>query len=130
MKMAGSHSAASGQILDRFDYSRLEQRWAEQRDAAARLSAALLAQVEQAGGEVLRRYHASRALVFGSVAEGRAHDRSDIDLVVLGTAPTDYWNLRRDLEEALGRPVDLHTESDDARFVAKMIERGRLVYVA
>ncbi len=128
--MAGSNSAASGQIPERFDYGRLEQRWAEQRDASARLSAALLAQVEQAGVEVLRRYHASRALVFGSVAEERAHDRSDIDLVVLGTAPSDYWNLRRDLEEALGRPVDLHTESDDARFVAKMIERGKVVYVA
>ena len=64
------------------------------------------------------------------MVEGRAHARSDIDLVVLGTDPADYRALRRDLEEAFRRPIDLHTESDAPRFVSKAIERGKLSYAA
>jgi predicted nucleotidyltransferase len=89
-----------------------------------------LAQVEREGAAVFRRYHATRAIAFGSVIDRRAHLRSDIDLVVLGTYPTDYWALRRDLEGVLGRPIDLHTEADDAGFVAKAIDRGRVIYAA
>ncbi|WP_338115161.1 nucleotidyltransferase family protein [Thiocapsa imhoffii] len=112
-----------------FDYSRLKARWTEQRRASVTLSECLLEQVEREGADVFRRYHTTQAIVFGSVAEGRAHSRSDIDLVVLGTDPADYWALRRDLEETLGRPVDLHTESDDARFVAQAIARGKVIYL-
>jgi predicted nucleotidyltransferase len=86
--------------------------------------------MEREGAAIFRRYRATRAIAFGSVVEGRAHPRSDIDLVVLGTAPADYWALRRDLEETLRRTIDLHTESDDAGFVAKAIERGKVIYAA
>ncbi|MCG6896898.1 MAG: nucleotidyltransferase domain-containing protein [Thiocapsa sp.] len=114
----------------RFDYSALKARWAEQQSASEQLAARLLAELEQDGAPVFRRYHATQAIAFGSLVEGRAHPCSDIDLVVLGTARTDYWALRRDLEETFGRPIDLHTESDDARFVAKAIDRGRVIYAA
>jgi uncharacterized protein len=114
----------------RFDYSALKARWAAQRNESATLSARLLEQVERQGAAVFRRYRATRAIAFGSLVEGRAHARSDIDLVVLGTEPADYWALRRDLDETLGRPIDLHTESDDARFVAKAIDRGKVIYAA
>jgi predicted nucleotidyltransferase len=56
--------------------------------------------------------------------EGRAHEESDVDLVVLGTAPGAYWELRHALEDTLGRSLDLFTETDDARFVAKARARG------
>ncbi len=111
-----------------FDYSRLKARWAEQRQESASLSERLLDQVAREGAAIFRRYHATRVIAFGSLVEGRAHPRSDIDLVVLGTDPADYWALRRELEETLGRPIDLHTESDDARFVDKAIDRGRVIY--
>jgi hypothetical protein len=42
--------------------------------------------------------------------------------------PTAYWDLRRELEAALGRPLDLFTEADDARFVAKARARGEVIY--
>jgi predicted nucleotidyltransferase len=113
-----------------FDYSRLKARWAEQRQESANLSECLLDQVAREGAAVFGRYHATRAIAFGSLVDGRAHPRSDIDLVVLGTDPIDYWALRRDLEETFGRPIDLHTESDDARFVAKAIDRGKVIYAA
>lgn len=114
----------------RFDYSALKARWDAQRNESATLSARLLEQVEREGAAVFRRYRTTRAIAFGSLVEGRAHARSDIDLVVLGTDPADYWALRRDLEEIFGRPIDLHTESDDSRFVSKAIERGKVIYAA
>lgn len=137
MHMAHSRSPSSDPVsqgatttADAFDYSRLKARWAERRQASKALSERLLDQVEREGAAVFRRYRATRAIAFGSLVEGRAHPRSDIDLVVLGTSPRDYWALRRDLEETLGRPIDLHTESDDEQFVSKVIERGRVIYAA
>ncbi|MEY6433539.1 nucleotidyltransferase domain-containing protein [Thioalkalicoccus limnaeus] len=135
--MAHSNSPPSDPVAqgatataDPFDYSRLKARWAERRQESAGLSEHLLDRVEREGAAIFRRYHATRAIAFGSLVEGRAHARSDIDLVVLGTDPADYWALRRDLEDALERSIDLHTESDDAQFVSKAIERGKLIYAA
>lgn len=113
-----------------FDFSALKARWAAQREASARLSTQLLDRTEREGAAVFRRYRATKAIVFGSLADGRARTRSDIDLVVFGTDPADYWALRRDLEDAFGRPVDLHTESDDPRFVARAVAQGKVVYAA
>lgn len=113
-----------------FDFGRREARWAQQRSESTELAARLLAQVARDGAAILRRDQATRVIAFGSLVEGRAHARSDIDLVVLGTDPAAYWDLRRDLEETLARPVDLHTETDDARFVAKAIARGQVIYAA
>ncbi len=66
--------------------------------------------------------------VTGSIADGTADADSDVDLVVMGVAPADYWALRRELEQALGRPVDLHTQDDDPAFVTKAIARGQQIY--
>lgn len=137
MHMANPHPPSSDRVsrgrtstAAPFDFSRLKARWVEQRQQSATLSERLLAQVEHEGTAVFRRYHATQAIAFGSLVEGRAHARSDIDLIVLGTDPADYWALRRDLEETFERPIDLHTESDDPRFVFKAIERGKVVYAA
>lgn len=111
-----------------FDFSRLKARWAAQQVQADAFSARLLAEVTAKSAPVLLRFGAARALVFGSVAEGRAKPGSDIDLLVLGTAPTEYWDLRRELEEALGRPLDLFTDADDATLVARIQARGHLIY--
>lgn len=45
----------------------------------------------------LRQHGVAFALVFGSVAEGRATDRSDIDLAVWGPTRIDRWKLAADL---------------------------------
>lgn len=137
MDMAHPHPSSSDRVsrgrtatASPFDYSRLKARWVEQRQESATLSELLLARVEREGPAVFRRYHATRAIAFGSLVEGRANARSDIDLVVLGTDPADYWALRRDLEETFERPIDLHTESDAPRFVSKAIDRGKVIYAA
>ncbi|CAN5878149.1 hypothetical protein BH24ACT15_BH24ACT15_35160 [soil metagenome] len=51
----------------------------------------------------LRRHGVAFALMFGSVAEGRSTDRSDIDLAVWGPTRIDRWSLAA----ALPTTIDL-----------------------
>lgn len=51
--------------------------------------------------------------VFGSVARGTASETSDLDLLVVmepGRTLLDLVALNQDLEDALGRPVDVVSE--------------------
>jgi predicted nucleotidyltransferase len=121
-------ASKSDSSLAPFDVSRLKARWAAEAAARRALSAALLAQISERAKPVLDRFGAREAVVFGSVVEGRARDDSDVDLIVLGTDPGAFWELRHALEDALGRSLDLFTETDDARFVAKGRARGTVIY--
>jgi hypothetical protein len=59
---------------------------------------------------VLRRYGATRAGLFGSLARGDLSERSDIDILVelgSGFSLLDVARIERELEEAVGRTVDL-----------------------
>ncbi|MCL5266134.1 MAG: nucleotidyltransferase family protein [Chloroflexi bacterium] len=61
---------------------------------------------------ILRRHDVLQAAVFGSVARGEATQKSDLDLLV--TLPEnksllDLVRLEFDLQEALGRKVDVLT---------------------
>lgn len=61
---------------------------------------------------VLKRYDISRAAVFGSFARGENTQKSDIDILVefLGKKSLlDLAGLKMDLEEILGRDVDVLT---------------------
>lgn len=66
--------------------------------------------------DVLRiaaRHGASAVRVFGSVARGEADDASDIDFLVQlapGRSLFDLGALQADLEDLLGRRVDVVTE--------------------
>lgn len=54
--------------------------------------------------------HIEQAILFGSLATGKARPDSDLDLAVAGTAPLtpeESSALIADLAETLGRPVDL-----------------------
>lgn len=56
------------------------------------------------------RHGATNVRVFGSVARGDAHPESDLDFVVdfdAGRSLMDHGELVMDLEEALGRRVDV-----------------------
>jgi predicted nucleotidyltransferase len=59
------------------------------------------------------KHGASNVRVFGSVAEGTADDRSDIDFLVeleKGRTLLDLGGLLMDLQELLNRKVDVVTE--------------------
>ena len=62
---------------------------------------------------ILRAYGVTRVSVFGSFARGEATKDSDLDLLVSykpGTNLFDVIDLQNELEQALGRRVDLVSE--------------------
>src|SRR5215475_4485692 len=76
----------------------LEQLLREKRDDIKRIAA---------------RHGASNIRVFGSVARGEAGPASDIDILIDVGPTTSSWfpaGLILDLEDLLGRPVDVVTE--------------------
>ena len=59
---------------------------------------------------VLQRYHARRAGLFGSVVRGETRHHSDVDILVDFPEPIglfEFVGLKQELEELLGRKVDL-----------------------
>jgi predicted nucleotidyltransferase len=65
--------------------------------------------------EATQRFRAENPRVFGSVAQGRDHDGSDLDLLVdalPGATLFDLGGLQIELEDLLGVRVDLLTPSD------------------
>lgn len=60
--------------------------------------------------ELLHRYQAEYALLFGSYARGEATPDSDIDIVVVGGGkfvPHNIFALAEDLREMTGRDADV-----------------------
>ena len=105
-------------------FEKLGRRWRRERAERASRSAELRRLLVERGGPVLRAYGVRNAWLFGSVAAGTAEAGSDLDLLVVPVAAADFWPLRRDLEAAMGRPVDLYTQDEDPVFVQKIMERG------
>lgn len=59
---------------------------------------------------ILRRYDVKRAGIFGSHARGEIKEDSDIDILVeieSDISLLDFVGLKQEIEEALGREVDL-----------------------
>ena len=68
--------------------------------------------IKQAAVPILKQYGAQRAGLFGSVVNGTLGPESDIDLLVempAGASLLDLAGLGLDLEQALGRKVDILT---------------------
>ncbi len=64
---------------------------------------------------LVSRYKATNPRIFGSVANAKDNETSDLDLLVdalPGTTLFDLGELQLSLEEALGVPVDLLTPGD------------------
>lgn len=60
---------------------------------------------------LLKKYHAERAILFGSYARQKADASSDIDLIVIGGIkfdPTDVFCIAEELHRTLGKPVDVY----------------------
>ena len=74
----------------------------------------MIEQVVSTAREVLTQYPVKRAALFGSAARGDMTGKSDVDMLVEflpHSRGLDFFGLRVDLEEALGRSVDLITWS-------------------
>jgi predicted nucleotidyltransferase len=85
--------------------------------------------------ELCRRYGIAELSVFGSVARGDDRPGSDVDLLYV-LAPTarlgwEIVDLKDDLEEVLGRPVDLVPRSGLKRLVRdRVLAEAEVVYAA
>lgn len=73
---------------------------------------------------VLKKYGVTRAGIFGSVVRGEAREESDIDILVeieSRMSLLDFAGLKLELEEALGKPVDLGEYSEIKPIIKKQI---------
>ena len=107
-------------------------------DVAARqrrLREALNAVVER-----LKRTDVHRAILFGSVARGTLHSRSDIDLILIRNDASPFLQRLERARGELGVPVALdllvYTPEEFARlrqtspFVRQAVAEGRVIYEA
>ncbi len=73
---------------------------------------------------ILKKYGVTRAGIFGSVVRGEAREESDIDILVeieSRMSSLDFVGLKLELEEALGKPVDLGEYSEIKPIIKKQI---------
>lgn len=83
--------------------------------------------------EILRiahRHGASNVRVFGSVAKGEAKPDSDVDLLVEmepGRSLLDMIAIKQDLEDLLGRKVDVVTEAAVSPYIRDAILNGAML---
>jgi len=91
--------------------------------------------VEAVAREVLTQYPIKRAALFGSAARKDMGETSDVDMLVEflpNTRGLDFFGLRIDLEEALGRSVDLVTwnalSKSKPSFRKNVESEARLIY--
>ena len=73
---------------------------------------------------ILKREGVTKAAIFGSFARGEANKRSDVDLLVkLDRSKTllDFSGLKIELEEKLGRKIDLVSYSGISHLLKKII---------
>ena len=69
---------------------------------------------------IAARHGATRVRVFGSVARGDSKTSSDLDLLVdlePGRSLLDLIAIKQDLEDLLGRPVDVVTERSISPYI-------------
>ena len=83
---------------------------------------------------IARRHGVAALYLFGSYARGEATADSDIDLLMDGGDIRSLYQLsafRLDLEDALGKPVDLLTLGhNDPMFVRKIRKDEVMIYAA
>jgi len=84
----------------------------------------------QRGADLLRTAGAREVYIFGSMARGRAHEKSDIDLAVAGLPPERFFAAMARLQNLFDRNVDLVDLDDATPFTAYLKDKGLLRRVA
>ena len=93
-------------------------------------SSEILAFIRQSKSRFAETYSVKRIGIFGSVVRGTAVEGSDVDVLVELSEPTldHYMDLKFELEDALGMPVDLVIADTLKPRLRPLIEQ-ELVYV-
>ena len=74
---------------------------------------------------ILRAAGCSECYVFGSIADGRVHENSDIDIAVRGLPPEKFYYVYGQLSGN----IDLVDLDDGSRFSQKLQQRGAMIRV-
>lgn len=90
---------------------------------------------EKALAAICKRYGVSRLLLFGSAIHGNFNATSDIDLLVefLPGEEAGHFKLaalQLDLEEAIGRKVDLKTPAELSRYFRDQVMQEAVIQYA
>ena len=78
---------------------------------------------------LVKKFGVKSLALFGSYARGTANDDSDIDVLVMFDGPATserYFGAQFYLEDLLGKPVDLVTETAVRPELRPYIERDRI----
>lgn len=81
--------------------------------------------------EICKRNDIEYCALFGSFARGEADENSDIDLLVRFSKPKgfDWINAALEIEDALGRKVDLATEKMLNKYIRDSVLRDlKVIY--
>jgi len=75
--------------------------------------------------EICRRNDVSFCALFGSFARGEAGENSDIDLLVRFSKPVgwEFFGIAEELEDALGKKVDLATDNMIGKYIRESVMR-------
>ena len=79
---------------------------------------------------ILRRYKVKKAAVFGSISRGEEKEKSDIDILVeieSDISLLDFIGLKLELEEKLGKKVDLVEYSTLKPFIKERVLKEQLI---
>jgi len=79
--------------------------------------------------DILKAAGCYECYVFGSLADGRSNERSDIDLAVRGLAPERFYSISGQLSMQVKRPIDLVDLDDGSRFSRKLQRREAMLRV-
>lgn len=85
-----------------------------------------LAQRIEKAAAALRAAGAREVYVFGSVAQGKIRENSDVDMAVSGLPPGVFFRAMAKASRALGRPLDLVDLDDDSPFTRYLKSHGEL----
>jgi len=84
-----------------------------------------------------RRFHVRRLELFGSAATGHLKPDSDLDFIVVfgpvprGTYADNFFDLREELEQLFGRPVDLIVSTTIKNpYFRRSVERTKVLVYA
>lgn len=81
------------------------------------------------GVNILKRGGCQSIYIFGSIAEGRATSRSDIDFAVKGCPANEFFNLQGMLLLELTRPADLIDLDTDVDLTSFLEREATLIHV-
>ena len=90
--------------------------------------------IKQKTSEIFAKYSEVRcAYLFGSYARGEARVDSDVDIVIVEkeTMGLKFYGLAAELDECLGKEVDLHSHrelSDNDELLARILTDGVKIY--